>query len=655
MRSLRQAGIWLFAAVFSLISVVVAAIVVITLVYDWNDLRGPISRLASTALGRKLTIDGNLNVDLGWTTRIRVENLALANAKWARDPEMVRIGVIDAAVDVRELLKGRVRLPSLALDRPDILLARNENGETNWTFGSGEDSAPGKRQDLPIIEELSASDGRIRFQDPGPSKDINLELKRLTLRQPPPEQDIRLEGNGLYQKQPFSLRLAAGSFAALEGSETPYPVDLNATAGDIKASVSGSIGDPAQMQGLNLAVDFKGDNAADLFPLIGLALPPTPPYHVKGQLQRKGTAWTLANFNWTLGSSDLRGTLSADFSKKRPLLTGDVASNRLDLKDLAPAAGAPREKGPGGELQNSDRPGRVLPSQDIDLTRLRAMDARVTFRSNRIVTKDVPIDRLEAKVALEAGTLHLQPVTFGIGPGRVELYTTLHGERKPVDVDMDLRVQQINLKDLVRNTKFVEESAGIFGGRAKLSSQGASVADILGNASGQLYIVMSGGRMSHLLVEIAGLDIVESLGLAIEGDKPTPIRCLVTDLRATNGVFQAEQLVLDTNDTVIVGSGSVNMGDETLHLTMTPYSKDFSPLTLRSPISIGGTFKNPDAFPDPIRTGNQNLGEKIFSAIVTPILGLMPPFDTELGKDTDCRSLTDRAKRVEPKSKEVRN
>jgi uncharacterized protein involved in outer membrane biogenesis len=331
-------------------------------------------------------------------------------------------------------------------------------------------------------------------------------------------------------------------------------------------------------------------------------------------------------------------------------MKGDLRSNKLDFADLLPAVGAPRTPQPDGEVQTSDRPGKVLPDKHIDLTRLRAMDADVVFRSDRIVTTMIPLDRFDASLTLQDGTLRLQPVRFEIGKGAVDLYMSLYGAQEPVAVDIDAHVKQINLKDLLRKTPFVEESAGIFGGRVKLASNGTSVARILGNADGQVSIVMAGGQMSLLLVELAGLDIAEALGLIVSGDKPTPIRCLVADLPASDGMFQAEPIVLDTGDTVIVGSGTINMKNETLDLTMTPYAKDFSPLTLRTPISIDGTLANPAPFPDPAGLGNETLGQKIINAILTPVLGILPPFDTEVGEDTPCVNLVERAKRAVAKN-----
>src|SRR5262245_39809512 len=42
------------------------------LLWDWNYLRGYASERASTSAGRKIEIT-NIDIDLGWTTRIRLE------------------------------------------------------------------------------------------------------------------------------------------------------------------------------------------------------------------------------------------------------------------------------------------------------------------------------------------------------------------------------------------------------------------------------------------------------------------------------------------------------------------------------------------------------------------------------------------------------
>ncbi|NJO67670.1 MAG: AsmA family protein, partial [Rhodospirillales bacterium] len=387
MRIFQRAFLWLFGIVFGLLSIVGLAIGVVALVYDWNDLRQPIAGLASRALDREVRIEGNLSVDPGWITRIEVEGLSIGNPDWVTEPQMLRLATLQASVDIGELLKGRIRLPSVDLTSPALLLVRNEEGANNWRFGpadtSKDEDERTQTSPLPIVERLTMTNGTVRFRGPGPSPDIDLELARVTAVQNPAEMTIQMEADGTYQGEPFEMRVDAGSLAALQ-SKKPYPIDLSVSAGATRASASGRIADPLRLQGLDLAIDFKGNNAADLFPLTGVVLPPTPAFHITGTLRRDGPAWSLKNFRGTMGDSDLGGDVAVDFSGRKPELTATVQSDRLVLADLAPAGGAPREDAEENSAGTSARPGRVLPDKEIDLGRLNAMNGEVTFRSDRI-------------------------------------------------------------------------------------------------------------------------------------------------------------------------------------------------------------------------------------------------------------------------------
>ncbi len=173
---------------------------------------------------------------------------------------------------------------------------------------------------------------------------------------------------------------------------------------------------------------------------------------------------------------------------------------------------------------------------------------------------------------MDKGTLRLQPAVIRIGHGTVRTYLSLYGSETPVRVDIDSQIERVNLKEFLRGSTFMQKTGGTLGGRAKLRATGTSVAQILGTADGQLFMVMAGGRISHLLIELAGLDIAESLGFALKGDEPIPIRCIVGDMPAQQGVFDVRTLVFDTTDTIIYGSGKINMREETADVTLTPGS-----------------------------------------------------------------------------------
>jgi uncharacterized protein involved in outer membrane biogenesis len=272
------------------------------------------------------------------------------------------------------------------------------------------------------------------------------------------------------------------------------------------------------------------------------------------------------------------------------------------------------------------------------------MDADVAFKANHIDIPILPFDRLETKLTLDAGTLKLQPAVIRIGEGTVRTNLSLYGSETPVRVDVDTRIERVNIREFLRGSRFAQETVGTLGGRAQLRATGTSVAQILGSADGEVFAVMAGGKISHLMIELAGLDIAEALGAAVKGDKPITIRCIVADLPAQQGVFTTRTLIFDTTDTIVQGNGTINMREETADLTLIPLPKDFSPLSLRNPIRIQGTFADPSIFTDPAGLGVNTTIKKIVNAVLTPVIGLLPPIDEGVGKDSDCGALIEQAK-----------
>jgi hypothetical protein len=146
---------------------------------------------------------------------------------------------------------------------------------------------------------------------------------------------------------------------------------------------------------------------------------------------------------------------------------------------------------------------------------------------------------------------------------------------------------------------------------------------------------MGRGEISNLVMELAGLDIEESLKFLLTGDKRIPIRCAFGDFAVQDGVMHANALAFDTTDTIIVGNGEVSLRDETLDLTLRPRPKDRSLFALRSPLLVDGTFKAPHFRPDLKRVGLRGALALSLGSIAPPA-ALLATLELGPGKDANC-------------------
>src|SRR5690242_21352864 len=62
-------------------------------------------------------------------------------------------------------------------------------------------------------------------------------------------------------------------------------------------------------------------------------------------------------------------------------------------------------------------------------------------------------------------------------------------------------------------------SSDLVGGFVKLRSEGDDERTVLANADGELGFFMENGQLSQILTEALGLDIAETFGFLVEGDR----------------------------------------------------------------------------------------------------------------------------------------
>lgn len=612
------------AAVLALAAVVTLVIIV----FDWNMLKGPIERRVAEQTGRELALRGDIDVDLGLRPLVRVRGIEFGNAAWGSEPLMFTADELRFRLDLPQLLRGRVLLHELALEHPWLLLEQSGDTRRNWEFG---DDEPGGEP--PAITHLEIRDGRVQYRNPAIDTDVTVTL---TTAEAGPERGpgLRVLGEGRYRGEAFTLRGETGGVLALRERTQRYPIDLRAEAGPVRAAVRGHLPVPLGLDPLDVHLELAGPDLARLYPLIPVPLPETPPFSLRGHLLHSGETWRFEDFDGRVGDSDLAGDFRIT-SGERTAFQADLVSERLAFKDLAGFVHS-KDKA-SAEADDSPR-GRLLSERPYKLNRLRAADADVRFRASQVVATRLPLDEVQAHFKLKDGHLTIDPLDFGVAGGTVAAVLELDARSDPIRADTDLKIRQLHLQQLIPRLgdKLGE---GLISGRGKLTGTGNSVAALLGSADGEIAAVMSGGEFSHLLLELADIDLAEALPAWLAGDNKVPIRCVAADFRAEDGVLHSQTLVMDTADTKIVGEGSIDLKQERLDLTLRAQPKDPSPLALRGPIYIRGPFSKPEVAADKGSIAARAATATALGVLLTPLAAFLPVVEWGLAEDANCGAL----------------
>lgn len=636
-----------------IVAVLVLAIVLLVIFFDWNWLRHPIERAVTEKTGRALIINGNLNVKLGWPlTRIQVADITFANPAWARQPLMFTVKRMEGDINLPQLFKRHYGVSTVRLEQPQVFLEQSLDGRKNWLLDRNQ-----KDENAQVkIDRIVLDNGHISYIDPAHNTHIQAALStRQTMSQGVASADIVFAAQGDYKGLPLTASGSGGTVLALSDETTPYPLNIKATLGHTHLQATGTVTSLTHFSAVDLNMTLSGPSLDQLYPLIGIALPRTPVYLTKGRLLHHARQWRYEKFTGRIGKSDVAGNMQVDSGGKRPFLSGDLNFKLLNLADLGspiglskqPAsktAAAAQVQTPARTQPGAAAKGNVLPNLPFRTERWKSVDADVKIQADRIQrAKALPIEDLATRVRMNDSVLTLDPLKFGVAGGTLAGAITLNGQHDPIQAKMNIHARKLLLKRLFPTFKLSKTSIGQINGDFDLRGTGSAVSQMLASADGKVVLLVDGGEISKLMLETIGLHIWEILQLKITGDKVVKLNCAVADFDVKKGVMQTKILILDTHITTITGSGDINLAQETLNLDLVPHTKVMSPLALRSPIYIRGKFGKPDISIDKTKLALRSAGA-IALGLINPFLAIIPLVDTGPGKNSECGRLIQEAK-----------
>ncbi len=627
----------------ALLTPIAIAILYIAL-FGWTWLRTPIERMALEKTGRVLLIKGDLDVRLGWPwPRLQANAVSFANPPWARERQMLSADAIEMTLDLPSLLRGKLVVPELRLVHPVLLLEQGGEGRKSWLLDRNQQDENAQIE----VDHLTLIDGLVGYDDVAQKTRIRAQLASSNASTGASAEDgLVFSADGQFKGLAFEAHGNSGSVLTLRDERTPYPLSIAASVGHTSLQAKGSVTGVLTFSAVDMRLALRGDNLAQLYPWLGIAFPATPAYATEGHLLHSGRVWRYEQFSGHVGASDIAGSGQIDLAGKRPKLSAELTSNVLDLADLGPMIGvrpgslqAAKQAAPVPAQAATPVRARLLPDQPFKTDRWNSVDAEVKLRAKSIRrAKELPLENLTTHLSLQDSVLKLDPLKFGLAGGELDAVIALDGRADPMQTKAQVRAKKILLPRLFPTLTLNKTSVGQVNGQFDLSGSGNSVARMLASAQGKAGLVVSGGEVSKLMMEQAGLHLWEILQLKLSGDRLVKLRCVVADFDIKDGKMQANALVFDTQVTTLIGVGSIDLGQERLDLTFNQKTKKTSPLALRSPIYVRGSFARPEVGVDKLRMAERALGA-LALGVVNPFLLLIPLIDAGPGQDSDCGQL----------------
>ncbi len=633
-----------------MIAVGIAILLIILLIIFWNwDWFIPlVERQSSATLGRKVTLE-HLHVRLGRITRIVADDVTVAGTDAFPHP-LATTQHLTIWVDVLPLLRhSQIVLHLIDLDHPVIDASAKADGTNNWTLGSTGSTKTKTGKSSPLtIGVLQIENGQIHVNDVPLKADFNINVATRNTPNaanwpvPTDQGQIVADAKGTYARQPIIGRFVGGAILSLRDKEKPYPIDLRVANGPTHVSLVGTIEQPLTFGGARLKLVFAGPDMSLLFPLTGVPIPQTPPYSVQGNLDYAKQRISFRDFEGRVGSSDLGGTITV-LPAHVPTVDATLNSHRVDLADLGGFIGSKpgREheaKGaPAGNEKTVNRAsGDVLPTTPFNMPKIRAANVHLSYKGEHIENPNLPLDNIVARLDIQDGTIDMKQLDFAVGTGQIFSNVLMDPSGKTLHTRAHVDFHRIDLTRVMQATHAFH-GQGVIGGQANLTTDGASIATMLGNGSGGLTLVMSGGGdISALLPDIAGLEFGNAILSALGMPNRAQVQCFVADMPLKDGILSTQTFLLQTTEARTVGRGTIDFRNQTMDYSLTTRSTHFSIGSLPGPINITGKLGKPSISPGAEVVARAGTATGL--GILLPPLALLPTIQFGVGEAGACQA-----------------
>ena len=621
-------------AIFLFFAVLIVAVVAALSKMDMNVLRKNLLEVLRTSTGLQIEIMGDVSWKLSLRPRVTMRNVTVPNVAGAKHKNLLEAETIEVNLDLISLFSNRPTIQRVRVNDAHVYIDKNSKGELILPK-VGPDDKSSYTPDSAVEGEKEIPE--YPFVDPGLG---GLNVDKLVI-------DIagtkyKVPGINIRYVAASDTREYRGWIKLDETNLIPFIISLDKYNAERKvypvnfafSSDGDALTANVALEGTSkIPIDFviKGD-IPDIRPigkLLNLDFPNMPDMHVdiSGGLDEK--KFTLRKSSISVRGSDIQFSGSINWAKKKHDITLNLSSKKINLKELFPEL--------YGGVRPKNRELNVF--HDMPLFGKYMYDNQLSINVDLgkfIVYRNLSLDKFKVKFTARDGRVRVDANTvFAAGnikaaiDGTVEpdghLYLEMGGIGSGITVGQILK--QININNFISDLPLSFETY--------VRADGFDMSGIMHTITGpvRVYSTAQGYAHSELVSYMYGADFLTTLRHSIQdmftSDKKynqMTITGAVANLMLRDGVADVKNSVaIETNAINIRLGGDINLGDETLNLSLTTVPVRGIKLSITgsvvNTITITGNMAEPDIQISGAAVAGKALSATGLGLLLAPITG----------------------------------
>lgn len=330
----RAAKITALALLVVLLSIIGAATWVIN---DEEFLRRQLETRVSESLGRELRV-GQLELNPGKLTHLRLQDVQIANPAWATSSQMVSIGSLAATIDLSGLFDDQVMIESLEIAQAKLHLEEDAAGRANWSFATGEAQKSQTPRDTFIPwNHLRLVDFELAHSSPDRQVPLEFRVDDVSATKQPGGR-VDLAGHGVIGGYDLSVDGFVDPLRAVfAGGKASHRITVE--LGEYRLASEGTVEDALTGRGARIEAKFSGPDFSWLLQQAALPEFSSGPFETSIRFDVASDRTVAMAVDGDLGSLEARATGTMDRLIDPAMLDLDFQVAGPDLESLGQALG----------------------------------------------------------------------------------------------------------------------------------------------------------------------------------------------------------------------------------------------------------------------------------------------------------------------------
>ena len=575
----------LIAILAGVVVLLIAVVVAVPMLVPSSVYKERVVALVKAQTGRDLTIGGDVGLSFFPRLAVKVEDVSLSNAPWAKDKDMASMKELRAAIKLLPLFKGDVEIDSFVLVDPVIHLEVKADGTPNWQFESASapaspatttesSSSSNSASSLNQIRlgEVSIQNGTATYRNAKTGQSLAFEAVNLNLSLPGLDQPFDAIGGLTWNSEPLKFTFTAQRPRALtEGGATP--VEFSLSSSKIDASYKGSFQAFDAMAFIG-GVDLSVPSVRNLAAWLGSPLPAGKGFGqltIHGEAKGGGDNYQFTNAKLSFDGMNATGNVAVSTAGQRPRIKGNLDLDRVDANVyMSDSSGATPASAGGGASSSGGSSG--WSTAPIDLSGLKAVDADISITTKELLVKAIKIGASAIDMTLNNGVLSVDLNKLALYKGAGSGSLILNGATRVPQMNAAFKISGVEAQPLLTDAAGFDRLTGLSAISFAVDASGRSQREMISSLEGNGDVKFTNGAIKgiNLAKLMRNVFTAPATGWTSGGTQDTDFSELGGTFTITKGILTNKDLKLLSPLIRVAGAGTVDMPNQTLNYRVEP-------------------------------------------------------------------------------------